>query len=99
MITVCDSLITLPVTVSADLNTSGASAIKEVPIDSCVASIVSALESAGIRMRGSCCGHGKNEGYIHLDDGRALLVLDKKDADWYFAAGIPLLKASRHPTT
>lgn len=27
-------------------------------------------------MRGSCCGHGKDFGDIHLQDGRVLVVTD-----------------------
>lgn len=50
--------------------------IEPVNIDSCIVSIVEALNKAGIRTIASCCGHGKIEGSIILADGRELLVRD-----------------------
>lgn len=66
---------------------------RTVEIDGCISSLVAAIQAAGIDMRSSCCGHGNREGYIHLSDGRALLVLDKDQADWYFARGPTWLAA------
>ena len=43
-------------------------------IDSCIASIVEALEKGGVLMSGSCCGHGKRDGSILLQDGRELVI-------------------------
>lgn len=43
-------------------------------IDKCIADLVEALQTAGINMRGSCCGHGKGPGYISLEDGRMLSI-------------------------
>ena len=48
--------------------------IKPVGIDSCIASIVEALNKNGVRTIASCCGHGKIDGSIILADGRELLV-------------------------
>lgn len=45
------------------------------PIDRCISDLVAALELSGIVMRGSCCGHGKDDGEIHLDDGRVLKII------------------------
>ncbi len=45
-----------------------------VAVDSCIASIVQALNSAGIETTGSCCGHDKGRGSITLADGRELLI-------------------------
>ena len=45
------------------------------PIDFCISSLVFALDSAGIMMEGSCCGHGRNEGEILLEDGRILRII------------------------
>ena len=45
-----------------------------VLVDSCIASIVQALNDAGIETTGSCCGHGNRPGIISLFDGRELLV-------------------------
>lgn len=48
-------------------------------IDSCIAPIVKALQEGGIDMRGSCCGHGRWLGDIHLQDGRAILIINNED--------------------
>ena len=60
--------------VRADLSHTGASRWKDVAIDACIAPIVVALQAYGINMTGSCCGHGKAEGWIDLQDGRQLIV-------------------------
>ena len=49
---------------------------KICPIDMCIAPIVNALEDHGIYMSGSCCGHGKWDGEIILQDGRKLIIKD-----------------------
>jgi hypothetical protein len=41
-------------------------------IDICVADIVAALNAAGIITVASCCGHGKMDGLVLLDDGRRI---------------------------
>jgi len=64
------------VKIPADLSCNGKEKWKVVGIDSCIAEIVHALQKAGINMRGSCCGHGKIPGDIHLQDGRILIVAD-----------------------
>lgn len=71
------------VKLSADLSCTGKERWKNCAIDSCIAPIVKALQENGIDMRGCCCGHNKGHGDIHLQDGRILLVLDKKEADKY----------------
>lgn len=79
----CEHGDTVPVLVEipADLSCTGKAKKREVQIDRCIAPIVEALEKGGVCMRGSCCGHGKAEGYIHLRDGRYLLVLtDRQQA-------------------
>lgn len=63
------------VKIPADLSCDGKEKWKDCGIDSCIAPIVAALQAAGIDMRGSCCGHGKREGEIELEDGRGLLIL------------------------
>jgi hypothetical protein len=72
--------------IPADLSFSGEEYWKEMKIDSCIAQIVKALQEGGINMRGSCCGHGNGSGDIHLQDGRALLILSKEEADIYYNA-------------
>jgi hypothetical protein len=69
------------VRIPADLSCSGRAKWKRMRIDSCIADIVEALQKGGINMRGSCCGHGKGDGSIELDDGRVLVI--RKGGDNY----------------
>jgi len=62
------------VKIPADLSASGFSRWKWASIDSCIASLVDALQSGGVDMRGSCCGHGGDFGSIALQDGRLLVI-------------------------
>lgn len=62
------------VTIPANLSHKEVAYKKMSPIDSCIASIVDALEKGGVMMGGSCCGHGKSEGSIMLEDGRELVI-------------------------
>lgn len=43
-------------------------------VDSCIADLVNALNTAGIYTAQSCCGHGKGDGRIDLHDGRVLII-------------------------
>jgi len=88
----CNETRPVCVKIPADLDASGMEQWKDVKIDACVADVVSALQAAGIDMRGSCCGHGRKEGHVHLEDGRALLVLPREAADRYFGAEAPRLQ-------
>ncbi len=63
------------VKIPEDLSHSGSSYWRSVGIDACIADLVEALQNAGIDMRGSCCGHGKENGRIDLQDGRILIVI------------------------
>lgn len=47
---------------------------KPVYVDKCIAPIVRALNSWGIRTVASCCGHKKTFGNIALEDGRELII-------------------------
>lgn len=51
----------------------------KVKVDSCIAAIVNALQAAGIDMLASCCGHGKEAGYILLADGREVRIMEASD--------------------
>ena len=62
------------VTVPADLSSTGFEREREFGIDACMAPIVAALQAAGMKMRGSCCGHGQRDGEILLADGRTLVI-------------------------
>lgn len=62
------------VTIPVDLSCTGKAFKKRCKIDKCIAPIVKALADAGIVMRGCCCGHGKWDGEITLDDGRVLII-------------------------
>lgn len=68
---------TVPVMVllSPDLSHTGRARWKVMPIDKCIAPLVEALQVAGINMRSSCCGHGKANGEIILEDGRILQIV------------------------
>lgn len=66
----------LKLKIPADLSSTGKEKWKMCKIDSCIADIVEALQNAGIDMRGCCCGHGKDLGDIHLQDGRVLVITD-----------------------
>lgn len=68
------------VKIPADLSSIGREKWRICGIDACVAPIVAALQSAGVDMRGSCCGHGKRYGEIALQDGRCLVVLAPEEA-------------------
>jgi len=71
----------IKVKIPADLSHTGKVLWKDAAIDSCIAPIIKALQEAGIDMRGSCCGHGKMDGDIHLQDGRILII--KQNGDKY----------------
>ena len=47
---------------------------KRQDIDLCIADLVAALNAANIITVASCCGHGKLDGSICLEDGRELIV-------------------------
>ena len=43
-------------------------------VDYCIADLVAALNAANITTIMSCCGHGKMDGEIVLEDGRVLKI-------------------------
>lgn len=63
------------VKIAPQLSHTGKAYWKWQEIDHCISDLVSALQIAGIDMLGSCCGHGKGLGSIHLADGRVLIVM------------------------
>ena len=71
----------IEVTIPEHLSHTGKAFKKIEQIDSCIAEIVDALETKGIMMTGSCCGHGKFNGRISLLDGRELLIIHRKSLD------------------
>ena len=48
------------------------------PVDRCLVSYVKALNDADLYTGGSCCGHGKDKGYISFHNGM-VFVIDKVD--------------------
>ena len=66
------------VKIPADLSYNGREYWTTKKIDKCIAPIVKALQEGGIDMRGSCCGHGKGDGEILLQDGRVLIIKEVK---------------------
>ena len=67
-----DTLLT--VIVPARLSYTGKDRKAVKGIDSCIAPLVQALNSAGIYTANSCCGHGREDGWITLHDGRMLVI-------------------------
>jgi len=53
---------------------------KRVEIDRCIAPLVDALNKAGISTERCRCGHGVWPGWIHLKDGRSLILYDRNRA-------------------
>ncbi len=68
------------VKIPVDLSYTGKAYWKKVDIDKCIAPIVRALQKGGIDMRGSCCGHSENNGFITLDDKRVLIIKNIEDS-------------------
>jgi hypothetical protein len=67
------------VKITPHLSSTGREKWRYMGIDSCIADIVQGLQRAGIDMEASCCGHGKEDGYIVLADGRTL-ALGRKES-------------------
>lgn len=64
----------IQVKIPADLSSTGEEKWKIIQVDACLAAIIRALQRGGVDMRSSCCGHGKEPGYIDLQDGRRLVI-------------------------
>lgn len=64
----------LIVPIPANLSHTGKFRWETKAIDSCIATIVDALNKAGIYTAGCCCGHGRIDGNIILHDGRVLII-------------------------
>lgn len=78
------------VEIPADLACEGVEKWKLAQVDPCIASIVRALQIEDIDMRGSCCGHGRGAGHIHLQDGRGLVVLSaEQNAEFLVSGRLP----------
>jgi hypothetical protein len=43
-------------------------------IDFCIADVVAALNAANVTTVASCCGHGKQDGSVLLEDGREIVI-------------------------
>lgn len=64
----------LRVNIPAELSHTGEAHWDMKAVDRCIAPIVEALNNAGILTASSCCGHGKTDGSIMLQDGRTLFI-------------------------
>jgi hypothetical protein len=73
----CNATELVYVRIPADLSHTGEARWDWKPIDRCIAAMVTALQGVGIDMRGSCCGHGKADGWIELEDGRTLQIVKR----------------------
>ncbi|MCE5270784.1 hypothetical protein LLH00_05820 [bacterium] len=49
-----------------------------VEVDACIAPLVRALNEGNIQTVASCCGHGRIPGNIALEDGRELMIVDRR---------------------
>lgn len=78
----CQETTDCQVTIKGSHAHEGVDTIKNKPIDACIADIVQALETAGIHMYGSCCGHTESPGEIVLADGRRLRILYDMTIPW-----------------
>lgn len=52
---------------------------KPVGVDSCIATLVIALNDGGLPTIASCCGHDKIPGVISLVDGRELVIFKSQE--------------------
>lgn len=57
-------------------------------IDSCLVPIVAALNAGGVPTVACCCGHGKINPSIILDDDRWLVIMPRAEAEAYFGSSI-----------
>lgn len=57
--------------------------------DPCIAPLVAALNSGGLRTVASCCGHGRRPGQIALADGRELFITPDYEAARRVDAAFP----------
>jgi hypothetical protein len=64
----------LRVPIQAELSHTGRERWAIKKIDACIAPIVDALNKGGVLTTACCCGHGKANGEIHLQDGRVLTI-------------------------
>lgn len=53
-------------------------------IDRCIHHLVAALNVGGCKTVACCCGHGKMDGRIDLEDGRVLVVMSADNAKNHF---------------
>jgi len=67
-------IVLLKVLVPKELSYTGKARWEIKGIDTCIAPIVKALNDAGIYTSNSCCGHGKEDRSILLQDGRELII-------------------------
>ena len=65
--------------IPAELSHDGKARWAMKPLDNCIVDIVKGLNNMGVYTIGSCCGHGKGDGEIFLEDGRELIVRQRKD--------------------
>jgi len=64
----------LAVPISAEASHTGKFRWAMKPIDRCIAPYVQALNDAMLYTGGSCCGHGKDNGFIGLHDGTRFTI-------------------------
>lgn len=76
-----DDVIILHVPIPADLSYTGEARWDWKGVDRCIAPLIAALNNAGIWTASSCCGHGREDGVIILQDGRTLVIKERPPYD------------------
>ena len=64
--------------IPAGISFTGRRRWKRVKIDACIAPLIRALKRAKMRTTYSCCGHGKGDGLVLFEDGRALVLTTRE---------------------
>lgn len=61
------------VTIHSSVSHNGRSHKAIKPIDRCIAPLICMLEKFGVKMLGSCCGHGESEPSVIVFDNEELI--------------------------
>jgi len=62
------------VTITSDLSYTGHERVAWKKIDACIAPLIRAFEFLEVKMKASCCGHGKTEGKIMFNNNGFLRI-------------------------
>ena len=68
---------------------------KKVDVDSCIATLVQAINDGGVKTLASCCGHGNRPGNIILEDRRELVIFPDWESSREFDKSYPDIGGQR----